>query len=116
MIDLLHRLSPTPARILGLFDEWADLVTADESTQRLQAARAQVQKDILSSLRNDAGELGLYIDRLALIPKGVDMDVLHEALGLPHDEAEKLLATLRPLSSSNSTRVGRSRGRRPLLP
>ena len=98
VIDLLHRLSPTPARILGLFDEWADLVTADESAPRLQAARAQVQKDILSSLRNDAGELGLYINRLALIPKGVDMDVLHEALGLPHDEAEKLLATLRPLS------------------
>ena len=69
VIDLLHRLSPTPTRILGLFDEWADLVTAEENDPRLQKARTGVQKDIFDSLRNDAGELGLYINRLALIPK-----------------------------------------------
>lgn len=98
IVDLIGRLSPEPARILTLFDQWAGLARADEADARLHSARQQVQEAILTSLQNDAGDLSGYFARLALMPKGVDADILHEALGMPLAEAQKFLERIRPLS------------------
>lgn len=98
VIDLLHPLSLEPGRILALFDQWVDLVAAEEGDARLQAAQRQIQREILLSIHNDAGERGGYLGRMALMPKGVDPEILNEALGLPLDEATRLLTDLAPLS------------------
>jgi len=98
VVDLIGRLSPEPARILALFDRWADLTQAADDDARLQAARQQVQEAILSSLQNDAGDLSGYFARLALMPKGIDADILQEVFGMPTVEAQRFLDRIRPLS------------------
>ena len=98
IVDLVGRLSPEPGRILALFDRWADLVHADEQDERLRNARQQVQEAILTSLQNDAGDLSGYFSRLALMSKGVDAEILHEALGMSLAEAQRFLDRIRPLS------------------
>jgi len=98
VVDLLRGLSPEPAHVLALFDQWADLAHAGEDDLRLAQARQQIEVALLKSIRTECGELGGYLARIALMPKGVNADILHEALGLPRDEAEQLLTRLRPLS------------------
>ena len=98
IVDLIGRLSPEPGRILALFDQWADLAHSNEGDAQLQGARHEVQEAILASLQNDAGDLSGYFCRLALMPKGVDADILHDALGMPLAEAQRLLDQIRPLS------------------
>ena len=46
----------------------------------------------------DSGEIGGYLTNIALMPKGVDADILNVTLGLPREEATQLLARLEPLS------------------
>lgn len=98
VVDLIGQLSPQPARILALFDRWAALAQADDSDARLQDARQQVQEAILSSLQNDAGDLSGYFARLALMPKGIDADILQDVFGMMPPEAQRFLDRIRPLS------------------
>lgn len=98
VVDLIGQLSPEPARILALFDRWADLVQADDGDARLQDAQRQVQEAILSSLQNDAGDLSGYFARLALMPKGIDADILQDIFGMMPSEAQGFLDRIQPLS------------------
>ena len=98
VVDLLQVLSPEPRAILDLFDQYADLVSAPEDDERLVEAREQIEREILRGVCNESGDLGGYLSRLALMPKGVDADVLHESLGIPEEEAKALLGRLDRLS------------------
>jgi tetratricopeptide (TPR) repeat protein len=98
IVDLLQVLAMELRTVLELFEQYADLVDVPEDDERLAEARNQIEVRILSSLFNEAGELGEYLRYLALMPKGVDAEMLQQVLGLPTGEAEQLLADLEPLS------------------
>jgi tetratricopeptide (TPR) repeat protein len=98
VVDLLQTLSPEPRRILALFEQYADLVDAADGSEQLENARQQIQKELLNGVFNEAPELGGYLERMAIMPKGVDAEILHQTLGLPVAEAESLLQELEPLS------------------
>jgi len=98
VMDLIRVLSPEPRTVLEMFDQYADLVDVPEDDERLEEARNQIEVEILRGVVKEATELGGYLGRLALMPKGVDVETLHQALGLPRDEAEQLLTHLEPLS------------------
>jgi tetratricopeptide (TPR) repeat protein len=98
IVDLLQVLSIELRTILELFDHYSNLVDVAEDDERLVDARDQIEVRILRSLFNEAGELGEYLRYLALMPKGVDAEMLQQALGLPLGEAEGLLTNLGHLS------------------
>jgi tetratricopeptide (TPR) repeat protein len=98
LVDLLRHLAEDPARIYEIMDQGQDLVAAAEKDPRLERARKDIQKTILTSINNSTHEWGQYLGLIALMPKGVDRDILVETTGLRPDEAEALLAWLRPLS------------------
>lgn len=98
IVDWLTVLALESRTILQLFDQYMDLAEVDEGDQRLEAARQDIERGILSAMFNDSGEIGGYLTNIALMPKGVDVDILNVALGLPRQEANQLLASLEPLS------------------
>jgi tetratricopeptide (TPR) repeat protein len=98
VVDLIRRLSPEPRAVVEMFDQYADLVDAPDDDGRLTAARVQIEVEISSRIVKGKMEMGGLLGRLALMPKGVDAEILHQALGMPRDEAEEMLALLEPLS------------------
>ncbi|HET89580.1 MAG TPA: tetratricopeptide repeat protein, partial [Chloroflexi bacterium] len=64
----------------------------------LAEAQEQVEREILRGIVNEEAELGGPLSRITLMPKGVDVEILHQALGMPRGEAGRLLARLKPLS------------------
>lgn len=98
IVDLLRGLSPEPRRILELFDRWADLISAPEGDPKLDEARKLIETAILKNIYEECGELGGYLGRMALMPKGVDADILHDVMGLARSEADQLLDQLKGLS------------------
>jgi tetratricopeptide (TPR) repeat protein len=98
IVDWLAVLALESRTILQMFDQYIDLADADEGDKRLEAARRDVERGILNAMFNDSGEIGGYLTNIALIPKGVDVDILNVALGLPKEEATQLLDNLEPLS------------------
>ena len=80
---------------------WAQTEGVANDPERLRIAQRNIQIEILKCLYNDAGELGGYLSRMALMPKGVNSEILLAALDLPSSAAGKvddLLGRLRPLS------------------
>ncbi len=98
IVDWLTVLAPESRTILQLFDQYLDLVEVDEGDPRLEAARQDIERRILTSILNDSGEIGGYLTNIALMPKGIDAEILNVALGLPLEEAQHLLERLKPLS------------------
>jgi tetratricopeptide (TPR) repeat protein len=98
VFDLIWNLSVAPREVLDLFGEYQDLADAPEDDPRLDDAREAMQRRILGTIFNETGLLGEYLKRIALLPKGVDVEILSASLGLPKDEAQGLLDTLDPLS------------------
>ena len=98
VIDLLRTLARNPGEILDMFAKWHEDTGATADRARLRPAQDEIQTQILNSLYNDAGQLGGYLSRMALMPKGVDQEILVATLGLPRDEAKTLLTAVRPLS------------------
>jgi hypothetical protein len=98
VVDLIRVLSPEPRAVLEMFDQYADLVDAPEDDRRLAEARDRIEVEILRGVVKEESELGGLLRRLALMPKGADTEILHQALGVPRDEADRLLARLEPLS------------------
>ena len=97
VVDLLQTLSREPRRILNLFGQHKSLVDVVEGSQALKDARQQLQTELLSAVFN-AAELSGYLEWIALMPKGVDAEILHQTLGLPVPEAGDLLGRMEPLS------------------
>jgi len=98
IVDWLTVLAFESRTILQMFNQYMDLAEVDEEDQRLKAARQDIEQGILSAMFNDSGEIGGYLTNIALMPKGVDTDILNIALGLPPEEAGQLLKSLEPLS------------------
>ncbi|MBN1878202.1 MAG: ATP-binding protein, partial [Anaerolineae bacterium] len=98
IVDWLTVLAPESRTILQLFDQYMDLAGVDEGDPRLEAARQDIERRILITILNDSGEIGGYLTNIALMPKGVDAEILNVALGLPLEEANRLLENLKPLS------------------
>ncbi len=98
LVDLLRFLAEDPQTIYGLLDKCQDLVDAAEGDPALEAARSNFNRRILESVFNNAHEFGGYLGLIGLMPKGVDRDILVETTGLRADEADALLARLRPLA------------------
>lgn len=96
--DWLAVLALESRTILGLFDDFIDLVDVPAGDPQLEAARRKIEVGILNAVFNNSGETGGYLSNIALMPKGADVEILNVALGLPVTEAEKLLADLEPLS------------------
>jgi tetratricopeptide (TPR) repeat protein len=98
IVDLLGGLSPEPRAILEQLDGYVDLEDVQEDDPRLETARRAIEAAILDAVYNHAGELGGYISRIALMPKGVDAEILSHSLGLPLEEAQDTLEQLATLS------------------
>lgn len=98
IVDLLRTLSPEPRRILEQFQDLGHLANEPEGSQSLSDARTAIEREILNSLFNNTGETGGYLARIALMPKGIDREILKCALGLPTRVADELLRKLAPLS------------------
>lgn len=98
IVDWLSVLALESGTILQLFDNYMDLESVDEADLRLETARREIERGILDALFNNSGEIGGYLTNVALMPKGVDANILNVTLGLPSDEAAQLLADLEPLS------------------
>ncbi len=98
VVDLIATLAPEPKRVFDLFDRYASLVDAEEGDPELERAREKVEKELARAVFDESGELGLYLNRIALMPKGIDAKILEVALGMPPEEAENLLERLAPLS------------------
>ena len=98
LTDLLRSLAEDPKRVYDMLDGWQGLVTVGEDDLALETARKDVQETILKSIFNSTHEWGQYLGLIALMPKGVDRSILVETTGLRPDEADKVLAWLRPLS------------------
>ncbi len=98
IVDWLTVLAPESRTILQLFDQYMDLTEVDEDEPRLEVARQDIERRILNTILNDSGEIGGYLTNIALMPKGVDAEILNAALGVPSEEANRLLESLKPLS------------------
>lgn len=98
VVDLIRVLSPEPRIVLEMFDQYADRLDALDKDEWLAEARDQVEREILRGIVNEEAELGGPLSRITLMPKGVDVEILHQALGMPQGEADRLLARLEPLS------------------
>lgn len=98
IVDLLGGLSPEPVRIFEMLDRYMDLADASEDDQRIGEARREIEAQILDAVYNHSGELGGYISRIALMPKGADADILSSSLGLTKEEAQAKLDQLASLS------------------
>jgi len=98
VFDLIWNLSLAPQEVLDLFTEHRELVEVPEEDPKLVEAREAMEGRILSAIFNETGALGEYLKRIALLPKGVDVEILEASLGLPQDEAQALLKSLEPLS------------------
>jgi hypothetical protein len=104
LADLLRSLAEDPARVYGMLDEYQKLVELADDGPALAAARKAIQKEILDGIFNNAREFGGYLGLIALMPKGVDRDILVSSTGLRPDEADALLQRLRPLSFAKEYR------------
>ena len=98
VVDLIATLSPEPKRVFDLFDRYASLADAEEGDPELERAREEVEKELAREVFDESGELGMYLNRIALMPKGIDAKILEVALGMTPEEAENLLERLAPLS------------------
>ena len=98
VVDLIRTLSPAPASILELFDQYRDLVDAPEGDGRLEEVQQRVEIEILRTVFNETEQFQGLLGRIALMPKGVDAEILHQTLGVTRSEAEELIARLEPLS------------------
>ena len=98
VVDLLQTLSSEPRRILDLFKRYGHLAEAADDSEAVQEGRRRIQVELLNAVFNEAAELGGYLGRIALMPKGIDAEILRHTLGLPATEAGRLLKKLSPLS------------------
>ena len=98
VLDLAKGLADEPRKIFEMFSRYESLSDAPPNDSRLTEPRTAIQKEILCAILNETDALGGYLERLALMPKGVDLDILHTSLGLPLPEAQKLMQNLAPLS------------------
>lgn len=98
IVDLLYTLAPEPQSILDLFEGYSELLDVPEYDERLLEARKRIEKELVKVVFNEAGELGAYLIRIALMPKGVDAEILRQTLVPSVEEAQELLDRLEPLS------------------
>jgi tetratricopeptide (TPR) repeat protein len=98
VVDLIQTLSPEPRTVLEMFDQYADLVNVPEDDERLAEARDRIERQILRGVFIDAAGFEGCLGDIALMPKGIDPEILHQTLGMPRDEAQQLMARLEPLS------------------
>lgn len=96
--DLFRRLVPEYKGLVQWFRDHAQLVKLPEGNADLEKAREEIKIQILRGIFNQADELGLYLSMIAMMPKGIDQDILNASLGLPPKEANELLAQLANLS------------------
>lgn len=97
IVDLIRVISPEPRRVYDLLDEYKHLAEVKEDDPELKKAQKVVEARLLDDLFN-SGELSGYLQQIALMPKGVDINILVKVLGLTDGEAEKLLGNLKKLS------------------
>ncbi len=95
--DLLAKLAQEPRILLDVFQKNAHLVDAPDGDPRLSEAQRLIKSHILGTLFNQTGEMGVILSNIALIPKGVDPDIL-EAVGIPREDAERWLTAMEDLS------------------
>jgi tetratricopeptide (TPR) repeat protein len=98
IVDLIQALSPEPRNVLDMFDQYSDLIDTPEDDDRLEKAQQKIEVEILNSLYNETGELGGYLSRIALMPKGINSSILEEGIGLPPSESARVMSQLAPLS------------------
>lgn len=97
IVDLLRTLLLEPRRLLDCLDSYAALASAAEDDPELQKARGEVERILVEAVFNEA-KLGVYLTYIALMPKGVNEEILQVAFGLTSPEAKALLDQLRFLS------------------
>jgi hypothetical protein len=98
IVDLLFRLSREPQAILDDFADYQKRLGAAPDASELAAAREAIEKTIIGAIYDVRSELGRYLQLIALMPKGVNADILELSFGLAPDDARKLLEQLEQLS------------------
>lgn len=98
IVDLLQGLAEQPREILDMFEECRGLVGVSEGDVRLQVARQDIEVRLLKGVFNAGGIVCFCLARIATMPKGVDVEILEQTLGLPKAEAQDLLDQLASLS------------------
>lgn len=99
--DLLLRMSPVnfdPFTLIQTIGTQISLVNLPEQDSQVALARKTFQSQILQGILEGTGKLGHYLQLIAYLPKGITRDILEKVFGLPFDEAEDLMHTLKRLS------------------
>lgn len=99
LVDLVHGFGREIARLLSMLDVLAAAHEAGKQSAEAQVkARQDFERQLINELINETGDEGVYLARLALMPKGFDAELLEKALGMPAGEAKDLVARLQKLS------------------
>jgi tetratricopeptide (TPR) repeat protein len=99
LFDVIRMVAPEPTSYVNeLSEKYAGLLDKDESDPAVDRARKQVETDVLSRIFNNAGRFGGYLGSIAMLPKGINPEILVIATGLTNAEAQELIAGLRQLS------------------
>lgn len=98
IVDLLYHLSPEPQAILDRFARYACTLGEAPDAVQLDAARKEIEKQVIDGIFDIRSEFGRYLQLIALMPKGVNAEILQLTLGLSAQEARDLLDKLEPLS------------------
>lgn len=98
IVDLSRRLVPYYQGLKTWFEQHKDLVDLPEDDPRLAEARREIKVSIVKGIFDRGEDLGVYLERIAMIPKGINVDILFAALGLPRQDALDLIAALENLS------------------
>lgn len=98
LVDLFNVLGQHQIEIRDLLDRCQPLVAAPADDPQLKVQREEFNQLLLDSIFNGPDVFGGYLGKIALMPKGVNRDILIESTGLPANEADALLAQLRTLS------------------
>ena len=69
-----------------------------DDSPMLEKARAEFEQKITSSIYENTGLTGEYLNRMAMMPKGVDREILVKILGLSELESQQFIDNVRELS------------------
>jgi len=101
LADLLLRMMPDqfdPLTLIRKIGTQLSLVALPDDDPKVVEARQAFQTEILQGIVRGTGMLGDYLQLIAYMPKGVTQNIFEKVLGLPQDEAEDLMHTLKSLS------------------
>jgi len=102
--DLLNVLATAPQEIFDMFDNYRPLVEKYRGVpveklgaiDEVKTARSETERNIITLMINR--ENGAYLQKLVLLQKGIDSEIIEKVMGLSADETEDLIQSMKQLS------------------